>query len=374
MQSTTSRKSLLIQQQKQQTTTTKDSKVAYNKENNGSDSESLFSHHEGGSGHVKSSSSSSSLSKKLMSASELLSKQHARNDKMSPSSKMRGRKGSDYMKYSSVSPPEQRCPSARTIINNSILDENVDESSASLSSESFRIMEEMNTVYEASPIPPTYIKSPTKKNISSMDEVYEKSPIPSTYINSPPKMNSSSVDDINSIYENSPIQSKKEKSQPTISKKRTEAASTWLKRNQTKTPTSGISSSTAKAYGSSMSVGGASSTTKRSVKGSRRSSVSAPTSKGKQPMALAVQREKQQRYKLNAEADSNETRTCLDKRTARLRYGNDFKADILQHRQQYPHLNNGSNHSDKDGNQINERSVNGVSIVVRKRPIFGFEL
>jgi hypothetical protein len=157
MQSTTSRKSLLSQQQKQQMTT-KDSiltKVASNKENNGSDSESLFSqggatHHEGGSGRVKSSSSSSSL-KKLMSASELLSKQQGwtkqqniRNDNnISPSSKMRGRKGSDYMKYSSVSPPEQRCPSARTIINNSILDENVDESSASLSSESFRIMEEM---------------------------------------------------------------------------------------------------------------------------------------------------------------------------------------------------------------------------------------
>jgi hypothetical protein len=90
-------------------------------------------------------------------------------------------------------------------------------------------------------------------------------------------------------------------------------------------------------------------------------------------MALAVQREKQQRHKVNAEADSNETRTCLDKRTARLRYGKDFKADVLQHRQQHPRLNNGTNHSDKAGSQIHDRSLNGVSIVVRKRPIFDFE-
>ena len=90
-------------------------------------------------------------------------------------------------------------------------------------------------------------------------------------------------------------------------------------------------------------------------------------------MALAVQREKQQRQKKTAEADSNETRTNLDKRSARLRYGKDFKEDIRCHRQQHPHLNNSTNHSDKAGSEIYDRSVNGVSIVIRKRPIFDYE-
>jgi kinesin family protein 2/24 len=399
MQTTSSRRVV----QKEQTTKTSSSessspKVTYNKENNGSDSESFS---QGVTQTiVRAKASSSTVAKKVMTASELLakqgwSKQHIaapKNETTSPPS---------YdMKYSSVSPPEQRCPSARTITNQCFtFDESVDE--GSLSPESFRIMEEMNTVYETSPMASSYIKSPSKKNSSYMDEVdsvYKNSPIPSTYINSPSKM--SSAEEVNSVYENSPIQSKRtaisreeknvSKQQSVVPKKRMDA-STWLNKSQPKVRStkammaSGISPSTAKAYGASTtnrSLSSAGASSKKKGRGnndhSRRSSFSAPNNnrsvtKG-QPVALAAQREKQQRQKLSAEADStNETRTCLDKRTARLRYGKDFKADILQHRQQQPYLNNGTNHSEKVGGQIHERSVNGVSIVVRKRPMFDFE-
>lgn len=44
------------------------------------------------------------------------------------------------------------------------------------------------------------------------------------------------------------------------------------------------------------------------------------------------------------------------------------------HRQRLAYLNNGSNHSDKVGSTIQDRGLNGVSIVVRKRPIFDYEL
>jgi kinesin family protein 2/24 len=37
-------------------------------------------------------------------------------------------------------------------------------------------------------------------------------------------------------------------------------------------------------------------------------------------------------------------------------------------------LNNGSNYKDKSECEIQERGVNGVSAVVRKRPIFNYEL
>eukprot|EP00984_Skeletonema_dohrnii_P030846 scaffold22687_cov125-Skeletonema_dohrnii-CCMP3373.AAC.2 len=247
----------------------------------------------------------------------------------------------------------------------------------------------MNTVYESSPMAPSYIKSPSKhSSMDEVDSVYENSPIPSTYMNSPSKM--SSAEEVNSVYENSPIQSKKmpDKQQQSVVPKKRMDASVWLKKSQPKVrsaKTSGVSSSTIKAYGAStnrsLSSADASFKTKgrggnSSNKPSRRSSLSTPKNNRaskSQPMALAVQREKQQRHKVNAEADSNETRTCLDKRTARLRYGKDFKADVLQHRQQHPRLNNGTNHSDKAGSQIHDRSLNGVSIVVRKRPIFDFE-
>jgi hypothetical protein len=93
--------------------------------------------------------------------------------------------------------------------------------------------------------------------------------------------------------------------------------------------------------------------------------------------ALAVNREKKQRKQRMADAEINKGtngRQNLDKRTARLRYGGTFKADILQHRANNPHLNNGSNHSNKTGSQIQDRSLNGVSVCVRKRPIFDYEL
>uniref|UniRef100_A0A7S2KM86 Kinesin motor domain-containing protein n=1 Tax=Skeletonema marinoi TaxID=267567 RepID=A0A7S2KM86_9STRA len=394
MQTTSSRRIVQSKSSSESSSSSSSPKVAYNKENNGSDSESFpqgVYPNDGTRKIVRVKASASNVTKKVMSASELLAKQgwSSKQQFAAPTNDETATLSSYDMKYSSISPPEQRCPSARTITNQcfTTLDESVDE--ASLSSESFRIKEEMNNVYESSPMAPSYIKSPSKN--SSMDEVdsvYENSPIPSTYMNSPSKM--SSAEEVNSVYENSPIQSKKmpdKQQQPVVPKKRMDA-SVWLKKSQPKArsaKTSGVSSSTIKAYGAStnrsLSSADASFKTKgrggnNSNKPSRRSSLSTPKNNraGKvQPMALAVQREKQQRHKVNAEADSNETRTCLDKRTARLRYGKDFKADVLQHRQQHPRLNNGTNHSDKAGSQIHDRSLNGVSIVVRKRPIFDFE-
>eukprot|EP00574_Skeletonema_japonicum_P013072 CAMPEP_0201717256 /NCGR_PEP_ID=MMETSP0593-20130828/3010_1 /ASSEMBLY_ACC=CAM_ASM_000672 /TAXON_ID=267983 /ORGANISM="Skeletonema japonicum, Strain CCMP2506" /LENGTH=825 /DNA_ID=CAMNT_0048207235 /DNA_START=180 /DNA_END=2657 /DNA_ORIENTATION=- len=388
MQTTSSRR---IVQSKSSSESPSSPQVAYNKENNGSDSE-LFpqgAHLNDDTqkiARVKIKASASTVTKKVMTASELLAKQgwsskQPKNDETTTIS-------SFDMKYSSISPPEQRCPSARTITNQcfTTLDESVD--GASLSSESFRIMEEMNTVYEASPMAPSYIKSPSKhSSIDEVDSVYNSSPIPSTYMNSPSKM--SSAEEVNSVYESSPIVSEKipVKQQQSMVPKKQMDASVWLEKSQPKvrsTKTRGVSSSTAKAYGAStnrsLSSAGASSKTKgrggKYNKPGRRNSLSTPnsnrTNKG-QPMALSVQREQQQRHKKSAEKDSNDTRTCLDKRTARLRYAKDFKMDVLQHRQEQPHLNNGTNHSDKAGSQIHDRSLNGVSIVVRKRPIFDYE-
>lgn len=383
-------------------------KVAHNKENNGSDSGSFSQgvHQNDGNQSIdRVKASSSTVAKKVMTASELLAKQGwlTKQQQIAAPKNETATPSSNFMKYSSVSPPEQRCASARTLTNQCFtFDESVDE--ASLSSESFRIMEEMNNIYEASPMASSYIKSsPSKKNSSmeEVDSVYENSPIPSTYINSPSKKPSS--EEVNCVYENSPIQSKKKadareeengcsgkKQQSMVPKKQMDATA-WLNKSQpkvrssTKAMTSGISPSTAKAYGASTnrSLASADASSKKKGRGKtnnhggRRSPFSAPNNNNRatkgQPVALAVQREKQQRHKSNTEADSNETRTCLDKRTARLRYGKDFKADVLQHRQQHPYLNNGTNHSDKVGSDIHERSLNGVSVVIRKRPIFEYE-
>ena len=92
-----------------------------------------------------------------------------------------------------------------------------------------------------------------------------------------------------------------------------------------------------------------------------------------------MQREVRQRKERIKEArnasNSVDGRRNLDKRTARLRYGEHFVTDILQQRQQLPYLNNGTNHNKRDGSLIHDRSQqNGVSIVVRKRPIFDYEL
>ena len=164
---------------------------------------------------------------------------------------------------------------------------------------------------------PSYIKSPSKHGpADEVNSVYENSPIPSTYINSPSKV--SSADEVNSVYENSPIRSKKihnkQQQQSKIPKKQMDA-SVWLKKSQPKVvrSTGGTSSSTAKAYGNSSSnrsLASSASNTSSKMKGrvgssnksGRRNSLSTPNSRSKgQPMALAVQREKQQRHKVNAD-------------------------------------------------------------------------
>mmetsp|Transcript_5769 Transcript_5769/g.11735 ORF Transcript_5769/g.11735 Transcript_5769/m.11735 type:complete len:1040 (+) Transcript_5769:161-3280(+) len=124
----------------------------------------------------------------------------------------------------------------------------------------------------------------------------------------------------------------------------------------------------------------ATSITVSSQKSRRQSIVSSRTEIGgaKKPTALAVEREKTQRKQRLSDARSasnkNDGRRNLDKRTARLRFAVSFKSEIMQHRTSFPHLNNGSNHSDKGGSHIQDRGLNGVSIAVRKRPIFDYEL
>ena len=46
----------------------------------------------------------------------------------------------------------------------------------------------------------------------------------------------------------------------------------------------------------------------------------------------------------------------------------------MQHRKRLRYLNNGSNHSNKVESKIQDRGQNGVSIAVRKRPIFDYEI
>jgi len=99
-------------------------------------------------------------------------------------------------------------------------------------------------------------------------------------------------------------------------------------------------------------------------------------------LPLSVQREKERRHEENRQMrrqnetkspGASGTRRNLDKRTARLRYSGDFRADIMNHRKKNPHVNDGRNHCDDDAN-IHQRERNGVTIFVRKRPIFQYEL
>jgi hypothetical protein len=104
--------------------------------------------------------------------------------------------------------------------------------------------------------------------------------------------------------------------------------------------------------------------------------VSEVSSASSKPVALAVKREKQQRNQRIRDANTKgvDGRQNLDKRTARLRFGDTFASDILQHRAKCPHLNNASNHADKIGSVIQDRAMNGISVAIRKRPIFDYEL
>ena len=70
-----------------------------------------------------------------------------------------------------------------------------------------------------------------------------------------------------------------------------------------------------------------------------------------------------------------DTRRNLDKRTARIRHAPHFIAAVKHYRALNPGLNVNHNHRDRliYDNAITNRSINGVSVFVRKRPLFAYE-
>ena len=270
-----------------------------------------------------------------------MAKPKFRNSNLSPSSatspaaSFRGRKDSDLMKYSSLADATYiRVPSAKTI-SDRMMQQPKEPSMHSPQTQ--QIMREVESAYLSSPIPSSYLKSqrrtkhsrsPTNKEV---EKAYMSSPLPS-----------------NRRSEGLPIARKKAINN--------EGNLDGGNRMDKPMPL--------ERKASNQSLSGRSST--RSPVTTVASGIS----------ALAVNREKKQRKQRMADAETKGTngRQNLDKRTARLRYGGTFKADILQHRANNSHLNNGSNHLNKTGSQIQDRSLNGVSVCVRKRPIFDYEL
>ena len=259
-----------------------------------------------------------------------------RNNNLSPSSatsstaSFRGRKDSDLMKYSSLADKTYiRVPSARTISDRMMQQREPSPHSP----QTQQIMREVENAYLSSPIPPSYLKA--QRRAKSSRSPTNKEQVESAYMSSPLPSNRRS--------EGRPIARKEvmndgenlaDKPMP-------------LERKVSNQSLSG------------------------------RSSTRSPITVASGVNALAVNREKKQRKQRLIDAENNKGasgRQNLDKRTARLRYGDTFKADILLHRTNNSHLNNGSNHSKKDASQIQDRALNGVSVCVRKRPIFDYEL
>ena len=374
--------------------------------------------------------------KKKMEASELLAKNAGgRGGTKSPSTansqddgaaSLRGRKGSD-MKYSSISPPMRRArvPSAKTISDqcfpnrdssstsspeSSLVDSydeqfesyTLDENEAS--PESRAIMEEMEQIYQSSPMPESYLKSPpkklqvlpeivlrpkqtksekgavAKKNMEASELLAKQGGAPnngggaerSRVANGP---SATRIAEANAAYggqrRNSSIPRQLSSAEEAIGKSKGTDMNRNRRNSSAPNVSRGISGSCqwdVPSEKGTRSAGMAPSTTATTA--------AVITTTGKQP--LAVQREEEQRNQRvkDAMSSSNERdgRRNLDKRTARLRFANAFKADIMQHRQRQPYLNNGTNHSEKNGSQIQDRGMNGVSIAVRKRPMFDYEL
>jgi len=303
--------------------------------------------------------------KKVIEASELLSK-HARgrgvmnspNESRGRSNETSGRKNSSVMKYSSISPSESsrsrpRLPSAKTI--SQCFPVETSSSSTTSSPDSLLVdsSDDNNTKHEEEAyVLDESIASPTSRQImQEVSKIYEASPVPRSYLESP--------------HKKSPIITsgkKKISLHHSAGKIELEASDLLAKQQSRRLPSNNKGFvATKAAYGGGASGRSLSSTNK------------------KKPIPLAVQREKQQRKERlkeakNAPKHEVDGRRNLDKRTARLRYGEAFASHTLKYRQQYTYLNNGTNHSDKVDNEIQSRSQNGVSIVVRKRPIFDYEL
>jgi len=112
-------------------------------------------------------------------------------------------------------------------------------------------------------------------------------------------------------------------------------------------------------------------------------SVTAMGPEGRTPLKqlpLSLQREKERKRearKAKSETDPNvESRRNLDKRTARLRYSREFVADLAKHRQLLtsPLPKAGDTHFTTSTSSPFRAEENGVSVYVRKRPIFKYEL
>jgi len=317
--------------------------------------------------------------KKVMEASELLSK-HARGRGIraltsdmnsSNTNESTGRKNSTVMKYSSISPSESsrsrpRLPSAKTITRQCFP---IESSSSSTTSSPDSLLvdssNDNNTKHEEAYVLDKSIASPTSRQImQEVSKIYEASPVPRSYLESP--------------HKKSPIitsgNNKKVSLHHSAGGKIELEASDLLAKQQKsrrRPPNNKGIANTKAAYGGSSSG--------RSLSADVKFSTNNNNNNKKKPIPLAVQREKQQRKERlkeakNAPKHEVDGRRNLDKRTARLRYGEAFAGHTLQYRQQNTYLNNGTNHSDKVDNEIQSRSQNGVSIVVRKRPIFDYEL
>uniref|UniRef100_A0A7S4JSM0 Kinesin motor domain-containing protein n=1 Tax=Odontella aurita TaxID=265563 RepID=A0A7S4JSM0_9STRA len=95
-------------------------------------------------------------------------------------------------------------------------------------------------------------------------------------------------------------------------------------------------------------------------------------------LPLSVKRERSQRKEnrrsRQRSPSRSETRCNLDKRTARMRYSRDFRTEIEKNRRQQP-----PTHTDDLGDcgkQVDpyQREHNGISVFVRKRPLFDYEV
>lgn len=243
-------------------------------------------------------------------------------DNLSPTSlsstaSARGRKGNDSMKYSSIAHTTfARVPSAKTISDRMIFTPSSASSSEykSLSPATQQIIKEVDSAYMSSPIPTSYLRSKEGKRTPNSSkqvlEAYAKNKRSST---NPKQLH--------------------EKEKEALERKASYQSSSDGRSRSLVTAASGVS-------------------------------------------ALAVKREKQQRQARIQDVQSKggvNGRQNLDKRTARLRYGDAFQADIAGFRATNSHLNNGSNHIDKVSNEIQDRHCNGICVFVRKRPLFDYE-
>lgn len=243
---------------------------------------------------------------------------------------------------------------------------------ASLSPETIKIMEEVEHAYMSSPIPPSYLSSPPKhlpampaicigrsRNEETSNRYATKSTSRKTKIEAPSLLARAkkshelkSTHDSSLTLDDAPIEKIKRNGS-------TADADDHIDRETFSVPSESEWKSPSDRY----------------QRSSARSPLTIVTEVSK-PVALAVKREMQQRNQRIRDANTKDVdgRQNLDKRTARLRFGDIFAYNILQHRAKYPHLNNASNHADKIGSVIQHRAMNGISVAIRKRPIFDYEL